>query len=160
MFGRGGEEALALEAADVPYEIVPGSPPALAAPALARIPVTHRGLASGFARPVTGHDEAAWRPVVQAVPPGSVTLVILMGLAARAKLKRTARQARLGPPGRRPRSSSAASHRSIRLARHPARLGRARRVPPPGGAPGTPRRGGAVAALARPGSEARRSEQS
>ena len=83
VFGRGGEEALALACADVPYEIVPGVSSAVAAPALSGIPVTHRGFASGFAV-VTGHDEAAWGPVVDALPPEALTLVVLMGLGARA----------------------------------------------------------------------------
>src|SRR5206468_5830451 len=47
VLGRGGEEALALREAGVPFEIVPGLTSAVAAPALAGIPVTHRGLASG-----------------------------------------------------------------------------------------------------------------
>ena len=45
VFGRGGEEALALAAAGIPCEIVPGISSAIAAPMLAGIPVTHRGLA-------------------------------------------------------------------------------------------------------------------
>ena len=49
VLGRGAEEALALRAAGVPFEVVPGVTSAIAAPALAGIPVTHRGLASGFA---------------------------------------------------------------------------------------------------------------
>ena len=48
VFGRGGEEALALRAAGVPYDIVPGVTSAVAAPELAGIPVTHRGLSSAF----------------------------------------------------------------------------------------------------------------
>src|SRR5437867_9337966 len=55
VFGRGGEEALALSAAGVPFEIIPGVSSALAAPALAGIPLTHRGTASAFLV-VTGHD--------------------------------------------------------------------------------------------------------
>ena len=43
VFGRGGEEALALRAHGIPYEIVPGVTSAIAAPAYAGIPVTHRG---------------------------------------------------------------------------------------------------------------------
>lgn len=56
VFGRGGEEALALAAAGVPFEVVPGVSSALAAPAAAGIPVTHRGLASAVTI-ATGHGE-------------------------------------------------------------------------------------------------------
>ncbi len=83
VLGRGGEEALALAAAGVPFEVVPGVSSALAAPALAGIPVTHRGLASGFAV-LSGHAEAAFGPIVDGIAPGSLTLVVLMGLQARA----------------------------------------------------------------------------
>ena len=48
VLGRGGEEALALRAAGVAFEVVPGVTTAVAAPGLAGIPVTHRGLASAF----------------------------------------------------------------------------------------------------------------
>jgi uroporphyrin-III C-methyltransferase/precorrin-2 dehydrogenase/sirohydrochlorin ferrochelatase len=51
----------------------------LAAPALAGIPVTHRGLASAFVV-VSGHAEAAYRPVLESLPPAAATLVVLMGL--------------------------------------------------------------------------------
>jgi len=79
VFGRGGEEALALAAAGVPCEIVPGVSAAVAAPALAGIPVTHRGLASAFVV-VSGHAEEAYHPVLESLAPGSATLVILMGM--------------------------------------------------------------------------------
>jgi len=87
VLGRGGEEVLAQAAAGVPHEVIPGVSSALAAPALAGIPLTHRGLASGFAV-LSGHAEEAWRPILAAVAPGSLSLVVLMGLAARAELTR------------------------------------------------------------------------
>lgn len=79
VFGRGGEEALALAAAGVAFEVVPGLSSALAAPALAGIPVTHRGLASAFVV-VSGHVEAAYGPVLESLAPATATLVVLMGL--------------------------------------------------------------------------------
>ncbi len=81
VFGRGGEEAQALRAAGVPFEIVPGVTSAVAVPAYAGIPITHRGVASTFAV-ITGHedptkDETAidWKKMATAVD----TLVFLMG---------------------------------------------------------------------------------
>lgn len=56
VFGRGGEELLALVAAGLPFEVVPGVSSVLAAPAYAGIPVTHRGLVTSFAV-VTGHED-------------------------------------------------------------------------------------------------------
>lgn len=85
VLGRGGEEALALAGAGVSFEVVPGISSAIAAPALAHIPVTHRGLSSGFVV-VSGHAEATWRPILDALPPSSVTVVVLMGLSSRAKI--------------------------------------------------------------------------
>ena len=85
VLGRGGEEALALRRARIRFEVVPGLTTATAAPALAGIPMTHRGLASGFAV-VSGHDESSFRPVLSALPPGSLTVVVLMGLARRAEV--------------------------------------------------------------------------
>jgi uroporphyrin-III C-methyltransferase len=82
VLGRGGEEALALAAAGIAYEIVPGVSSAIAAPALAGIPVTHRGIAAGFAV-VSGHDGGA---LLDSIAPGALTLVILMGLGARAAI--------------------------------------------------------------------------
>ncbi len=56
VFGRGGEEALALRAAGIPYEVVPGVTAGVAAAAYAGIPVTHRGVSSAVAL-VTGHED-------------------------------------------------------------------------------------------------------
>jgi uroporphyrin-III C-methyltransferase/precorrin-2 dehydrogenase/sirohydrochlorin ferrochelatase len=85
VFGRGGEEALALAGAGVPFEVVPGVSSAIAAPALAGIPVTHRGLASGVLV-VSGHAEAAWAPAVDSLAPKGTTLVVLMGVNTRAQV--------------------------------------------------------------------------
>jgi uroporphyrin-III C-methyltransferase/precorrin-2 dehydrogenase/sirohydrochlorin ferrochelatase len=83
VFGRGGEECDALAAAGVPYEVIPGVSSAISAPALAGIPVTHRGLSTGFAV-VAGHAGSASGALLDAVAPGSMTLVVLMGVAHRA----------------------------------------------------------------------------
>jgi len=85
VFGRGGEEALALARAGISFEIVPGVSTAVAAPALAGIPVTHRGLASSFLV-VTGHHEETYAPILDGLPPGSATVVAMMGLRQRAPI--------------------------------------------------------------------------
>jgi uroporphyrin-III C-methyltransferase len=88
VFGRGGEECEALAAAGVPFEVVPGVSSALAAPACAGIPLTHRGLAGSFTV-VTGHrcgeDPAAldWPHLARAE-----TLVVLMGVAQLPEIAR------------------------------------------------------------------------
>src|SRR5262245_9331309 len=79
VFGRGGEEALALAAAGIPFEVVPGVSSAIAAGALAGIPVTHRGMATGFVV-VSGHAEDAYRPILASLAPNSATVVVMMGL--------------------------------------------------------------------------------
>lgn len=83
VFGRGGEEAEALAAAGVEYEVVPGVTAGLASPAYAGIPTTHRGLASAVAL-VTAHEDPSkedsaidWRALASF--PG--TLVLYMGVA-------------------------------------------------------------------------------
>jgi len=84
VFGRGGEEALALAKAGISFEVVPGVSSAIAVPAYAGIPVTHRGIASSFAV-LTGHEDPAkdgdatdWRKLATAVD----TLVILMAIGS------------------------------------------------------------------------------
>jgi uroporphyrinogen III methyltransferase/synthase len=88
VFGRGGEEAEACVKARIPWEVVPGVTSAVAVPAYAGIPVTHRGRTQDFAV-VSGHvDPAApdssvdWRAL--AVGPG--TIVLLMGVEKIGKI--------------------------------------------------------------------------
>jgi len=85
VFGRGGEEALALQHAGISYDVVPGISSAIAAPALAGIPVTHRGVASAFLV-VSGHDEEAFASAIAQIRPRGVTLVVLMGLGRLAAI--------------------------------------------------------------------------
>ena len=90
VFGRGGEEAEALAAAGIAVEVVSGVSAAVAVPAAAGIPLTHRRLAASFAV-VTGHECArAGRPRLDwARLAGAVdTLVILMGLASLPRIAR------------------------------------------------------------------------
>lgn len=82
VFGRGGEEALLLAENGLPFEIVPGVTSAIAVPAYAGIPVTHRGDAVSFAV-VTGHEDPTkeasgldWQKLATGVD----TLVFLMGV--------------------------------------------------------------------------------
>ncbi|HET6981165.1 MAG TPA: uroporphyrinogen-III C-methyltransferase [Myxococcaceae bacterium] len=77
LFGRGGEEALALTRAGIPWEIVPGVSSALAVPASAGIPVTHRGLGSSVAI-VPGKLADGAEPVNWAGLNAVQTLVVLM----------------------------------------------------------------------------------
>jgi uroporphyrin-III C-methyltransferase/precorrin-2 dehydrogenase/sirohydrochlorin ferrochelatase len=79
VFGRGGEEGLALAAAGIPFEVVPGVSSAIAAAALAGIPVTHRGMSTGFVV-VSGHAEEGYRAILESLAPGSATVVVMMGL--------------------------------------------------------------------------------
>src|SRR5262245_18707374 len=85
VLGRGGEEALALAEARVPFEIVPGLTAAVVAPAVAGIPVTHRGIASGFLVG-SGHAPDAYEPILRSVPPEATTIVVLMGFAERGRI--------------------------------------------------------------------------
>ncbi len=84
VFGRGGEEALALSKAGIPFEVVPGISSAIAVPAYAGIPVTHRGIAASFAV-LTGHEDPTkdgdavdWARLATAVD----TLVVLMAVGS------------------------------------------------------------------------------
>jgi len=88
VFGRGGEEAEALLAAGVPFEVVPGVTSATAAPAGAGIPVTHRGVSTSFTV-VTGRvgdPSAAGGVDWGAMARVGGTLVVLMGMSERARI--------------------------------------------------------------------------
>ncbi|RIQ18283.1 uroporphyrinogen-III C-methyltransferase [Jiangella rhizosphaerae] len=76
VLGRGGEEAAACRAAGVPVEVVPGVTSAVAVPASAGIPVTHRGLAKQFTV-VSGHEGLDWANLAGT----EGTLVFLMGVS-------------------------------------------------------------------------------
>lgn len=87
VFGRGGEEAEALQQAGIAHTIVPGITSAIGVPAAAGIPVTHRNVSPAFTV-VTGHREKggssniAWEALAQV----GGTIVVLMGVAERAQI--------------------------------------------------------------------------
>ncbi len=86
LFGRGGEEALVLRQAGIAFEVIPGVSSALAAPALAGIPVTHRGAAAAVTV-VTGHRAAEFAAVDwAALARFGGTIVVLMGVTGRAAI--------------------------------------------------------------------------
>ena len=101
VFGRGGEEAIACVRAGVAFEVVPGVSSALAAPAFAGIPVTHRGVARSFAV-VTGSTAHGDEVDLARVATATDTLVILM---AAGRLDRTC--AELVTAGREPNEPAA-----------------------------------------------------
>ncbi len=83
VFGRGGEEALALMEAGLPFEIVPGITSAIAGPAYAGVPVTHRGMAYSFAV-ITGHRASDAEDVSynwEYLAKGPDTILFLMGVS-------------------------------------------------------------------------------
>lgn len=86
VFGRAGEEWLSLVRTGIEVEIIPGVSSALAAPALAGVPLTYRGLSRGFAVVAghcTGSSGVDWRDYARVD-----TLVILMGVKERATIAR------------------------------------------------------------------------
>ena len=112
VFGRGGEEALALAEAGIPFEIVPGVSSIAAVPASALIPVTHRGV-SDRVTIASGHGADGGEPDYASLAAAGGTLVLFMGLERLDALCRGLVAAGLarGDAG------------SRRLARHPARPG-------------------------------------
>ena len=108
VFGRGGEEALALEAAGIPFEVVPGISSAIAVPGYGGIPVTHRHISTSF-HVITGHEdpEKATESVnYQLLAQLSGTLVFLMGVG---RLPQITQQ--LMTHGKDPRTPVALIHR-------------------------------------------------
>ena len=107
VFGRGGEEAVALRDAGVAFEVVPGVTSAFAAPAYAGVPVTHRGLATSVTV-VTGNvvDPAAGGVDWAALARAGGTVVVLMGMENRAEIA-----ARLVAGGRPPETPVLVVHR-------------------------------------------------
>ncbi|MFK8024642.1 MAG: uroporphyrinogen-III C-methyltransferase [Ilumatobacter sp.] len=86
VFGRGGEEAIALQNAGLDFDVVPGITSSIAAPAAAGVPVTHRGVSAAFTV-VTGHrrpgePDVDWRSLAKV----GGTIVILMGVTHRAEI--------------------------------------------------------------------------
>ncbi len=118
VFGRGSEEAQALRAAGIPFEVVPGITSAIGAAAYAGIPVTHRGLSTHFTV-VTGHEDPTkdrtdvdWAALARA----GGTLVILMGAGRVGEIAR-----RLIEGGRSPDTPVAAVRNGTRAEQHTVR---------------------------------------
>ncbi len=88
VFGRGGEEAERLKEEGIPFEIVPGITSALAVPAYAGIPVTHRGVAASFTVITGNEDPHKPESMIQweKLATDSGTLVFLMGVENLAKI--------------------------------------------------------------------------
>jgi uroporphyrinogen III methyltransferase/synthase len=99
VFGRGSEEAQAMNDASIPFEVVPGITAGIAAPAYAGIPVTHRALATSVTF-VTGHEDPA-KPSTQtnwtALAKSGGTIVLYMGVKTLASIAETLIQG--GMPG-------------------------------------------------------------
>jgi len=85
VLGRGGEEVMSLRSAGISFEVIQGLTTAVAVPAMAGIPVTHRGLSSGFVV-ISGHEKSSFRPILSSLAPGTLTVIVLMGLAHRAEI--------------------------------------------------------------------------
>lgn len=98
VFGRGGEEAMALQDAHIPFTVVPGITSAIGVPAAAGIPVTHRNISPAFTV-VTGHRESGgsaninWESLAQV----GGTIVVLMGVSERAEIARRLMAGGLSP---------------------------------------------------------------
>lgn len=96
VFGRGGEEMLALRAANIPYEIIPGMTSGLGACASMEVPVTHRGYNHGVTL-VTGHTQDGAPPPWAALVASNTTLVIYMGMQHLPEITRGLMDAGMSP---------------------------------------------------------------
>ena len=85
LFGRGGEEVLALKATGIPYQVISGVPSGIAVPASLGIPVTHRAFTHGVTF-VTGHTQDGQQPNWAALVASQTTLVIYMGIKQLAEI--------------------------------------------------------------------------
>jgi uroporphyrinogen III methyltransferase/synthase len=94
VFGRGGEEALELKANGLPFEIVPGVTSAIAGPAYAGIPLTHRGISTTFTVVSGSEDPSKAESTVpwEVLAKNGGTLVVLMGWASLEKILKTLQQ--------------------------------------------------------------------
>lgn len=133
VFGRGGEEAQALLDASVPFTVVPGISSAIAAPAAAGIPVTHRGVSASFTV-VTGHRERGGSSSIdwEALARVGDTIVVLMGVAERGVIA-----ARLMAGGLSPETPVAAVRWGTRPEQHTTRTTLAELADTPVEAPST-----------------------
>ena len=126
VFGRGGEEAEALQAAGIDFEVVPGVTSGVAAPAYAGIPVTHRDDAGAVAF-VTGHEDPAkeesaidWDALAQF--PG--TLVLYMGVGRAAEIAKALIDAGRDPARARGGGRARDAPRAALRCEHPRRTAR------------------------------------
>lgn len=85
VFGRGGEETIALADAGISVEVVPGISSALAAPMAFGIPLTHRAVSSGFVV-LPGEPSDLWRETLRTGPREKLTYVILMSVGRRSEI--------------------------------------------------------------------------
>jgi uroporphyrin-III C-methyltransferase len=85
VLGRGGEEVLACEAAGIACEVISGITSAVAGPAAFGIPVTHRGVSPGFVV-LSAVPASHYESILGALPPGAITVVLLMALGVRASI--------------------------------------------------------------------------
>ena len=94
VFGRGGEEALELKANGLPFEVVPGVTSAIAGPAYAGIPLTHRGISTTFTVVSGSEDPSKAESVIpwEILAKNGGTLVVLMGWASLEKILATLQQ--------------------------------------------------------------------